>query len=107
MGEESAGHTYSLTGSFNDWGFIDMGRGQDGETYQCIFPLVAYEEEFQIVVDRDSGKTYYPHVRGAEPGFSILYGPDDASMNRTWCVHGLPGEIVEVTLNLRIEDMRK
>merc|ERR1712032_1566080 len=35
--KESAGHTYSITGSFNDWGFIDMARGQECETYRCIF----------------------------------------------------------------------
>jgi len=106
--ENSAGHTYSITGSFNGWGFIDMVGCLEDEIYRCVLPLAdAYEEEFQIVVDRDPGRTYYPHMRGAEPGCSIVYGPDNACTDCTWCVRGSPGDVFEVTLNLRDKDRRK
>merc|ERR1712032_1042153 len=102
-----AGHTYSITGSFNEWAFLDMVGSIEDEIYRGVLPLALDEEEFQIVVDHDPGKKYYPHARGAEPGCSILYAPNDAGGDRTWCVRGLPGEVFEVALNLRVQDRRK
>jgi len=104
---DPAGHTYSITGNFNDWGFVDMVGGLEDEIYRCVLPLDLGEAEFQIVVDHDSGRKYYPHARRAKPGCSILYGPNNAARDRTWCVHGSPGDIFEVTLNLRVQDRRK
>jgi len=108
---DSAGHTYSITGSFNDWGMtemVDMVGSCDDETYRCELPFAwSDKQEFQIVVDRDFGRTYYPQMKSAVPGHSILSGPDHSAMGRAWCVYGSPHEILEVKLDLRAEDRRK
>jgi len=64
-------------------------------------------EEFQVLMDEDPGRAYYPEAEGNASGQVFVCGPDDESRGRNFRIEGVPGMEFEIVLDLRIQDRRK
>nr|AQS99251.1 type I polyketide synthase [Gambierdiscus excentricus] len=107
-----AGVVYDLAGSWSDWRF---GKASEmvadstcSDIRRCQFKMGGRcKEEFQIVVNQDSDRRFYPEIAGDPPGSSLVCGPDGKGQAKVWQVIGHPGQTFEVVLNLAAEDRRR
>merc|ERR1711972_1104199 len=69
----------------------------------------SYVAEFQVVVDEDFDRAYYPEISGATSGECIVRGPDANSKGRSFYVRTpcMPSAAFEVCLDLTSMDKRK
>nr|AQS99294.1 type I polyketide synthase [Gambierdiscus polynesiensis] len=109
---------YFLAGNFNGWLCTPMTMdpvrpgifkavGCVGDKYDII--KIGYLAEFQIVIDEDFGRVYYPELNGAGSGECIVRGPDGNGTGRHFLVRTscMPSRAFEVALDLTSMDRRK
>jgi len=109
---------YFLTGSFNGW--LSTAMTMD-PVRPGIFKAVGtvadkfdvfqtgYLAEFQILIDEDNERAYYPDVNGAGSGECIVRGPDGEGAGKYFLVRTscMPSRAFEVALDLTAIDRRK
>lgn len=113
-----ARHQYSLSGTFNGWGFEPMemypqrpgvfvARGRLGETRDGS-GIHGYVARFLVNVDGDADASYYPEVGLASSGESIVRGPGRSKDARHFLARSqhCAGATFEVTLDLATKDRR-
>lgn len=106
-------HTYSVSGSFNDWGYEEMVADEKRPgvfTFQVT--VGANLQEFvKIVVDEDSELALFPEEGYSAPGTSIARGPGRPPKGPDgayWAVSSLrAGAVFEVIVNRHAVDKRK
>jgi len=78
-----------------------------GDKYDII--KTGYLAEFQIVIDEDFERVYYPELNGAGSGESIVRGPDGNGEGKKFLVRTscMPSRAFEVALDLTSMDRRK
>nr|AQS99313.1 type I polyketide synthase [Gambierdiscus polynesiensis] len=109
---------YFLAGDFNGWLCTPMtfdpvrlgvfrAIGFVGDTYDAT--QAGYLAEFQIVIDEDFERAYYPDLDGASSGETIVRGPDGKGAGKRFLVRtsSMPGRPFEVALDLTSTDRRK
>merc|ERR1712151_1170476 len=70
--------TYSVTGTFNNWGFTQMTPSKKSDmVYEVDVSLGEnWYTEFQIVVDEDMKQVYHPDSAHGYAGTAFVLGPD-------------------------------
>jgi len=63
--------------------------------------------EFQIVLDRDPNRAFYPELPGLASGSSFVFGPDSSGPTNNFRIEGMPGTTFEIILNLKEPDFRR
>jgi len=64
-------------------------------------------EEFQVLMDEDPGRAYYPESDGFASGQVFVCGPDHGAAGRFFRIEGLPGQSFEIFLEAKVQDRRK
>lgn len=109
---------YFLTGSFNGWLFTPMTmdpvrpgifKAVGTVPDKCDILNCGYLSEFQIVIDEDTDRAYYPDMNGAGSGECIVRGPDGEGAGKHFLVRTncMPSQSFEVSLDLTAIDRRK
>jgi len=102
---------YYLSGSFNNWGFLELDAGSDG-TFAKELKVLQTQLEFQVIRNKDLGQIFHPPhdeatafmaaYGGRNVSFSSkdverkVLGPDSDARGLSWCVKSRPGDIVRV-----------
>jgi len=98
--------SFFVTGSWLP-GFVPM-EGDGFDVYKLQMTMTSREsEEFQIVMDEDTGRAYYPENGGYASGQLFVCGPDADGYGKNFRITGLEGMVFEIVLNLRAVDRRK
>mmetsp|Transcript_74513 Transcript_74513/g.210476 ORF Transcript_74513/g.210476 Transcript_74513/m.210476 type:complete len:1235 (-) Transcript_74513:224-3928(-) len=97
---------YSVTGSWNSWGFSQMlADDDDPGVHRCLLVIGPDGfEEFRVAVNQNKSTTLHPANDGEAPGRGFAVGPDDEGHRKNWHIFGPPGSMLEVTLNLGAAD---
>jgi len=109
---------YYLTGSFNGWLYTPMtmdpvrpGIFKAVGTVADKFDVfkTGFLAEFQIVIDEDVERAYYPDVDGGGSGECIVCGPGGDGAGKYFLVRTscMPSRAFEVALDLTAIDRRK
>jgi len=64
-------------------------------------------EEFQVLLDEDPGRAYYPESSGFASGQVFVCGPDHDAAGRFFRIEGLPGQRFEISVSPRAQDRRR
>jgi len=105
-------HIYYITGGFNNWSFTPMtpdtdANGAGVQKYRLAVGE-AWEEAFQIVLDRDIMRSIHPVAPDAiRSGEIMVVGPDDNGQGKNWLIQGEDGMEAEIVLDLDAIDRRK
>merc|ERR1719161_1672405 len=99
----STSETFSITGSFNSWGYMEMDNHPDIEHLYLASVTIGPNgsEEFIIVMEQDEEKALYPPTGQCQKKNSIVNGPNILNREKTWMIKGKTGEkfIVELFRN--------
>jgi polyketide synthase-associated protein len=106
---EGDSEMYYVTGHFNDWSMSPMKPDDDkAGIYRFLLSFEGnYQEEFQIAIDGDWGRTLHPSEPSAGFGESIMLEPDGKGEGLNWCIHGEAFATYEIVLNLNEADKRR
>merc|ERR1711924_18371 len=96
---------YFVVGSWNDWKPVPMYKCIGG-VYKSVVDLPG-TVEFQVIVDKDYSKAFYPVQPHADSGTSYVKGPDDKGNGMNWLVYAAAGSAVEITLDPQAKDGRQ
>mmetsp|Transcript_155694 Transcript_155694/g.478010 ORF Transcript_155694/g.478010 Transcript_155694/m.478010 type:complete len:155 (+) Transcript_155694:1-465(+) len=104
--ERRAAQVYSVVGSWTAGGFDEMvSSPEDPDVHTSTFAISAGGvEEFHILVNQNTNLVLYPSSNGDAPGESLVCGPDRKGAKKKWRVLGLPGQLMQITLDLHAED---
>ncbi|CAJ1458008.1 unnamed protein product [Effrenium voratum] len=92
-------HSYMLLGSFTAGHMQPMNHVEG--VWRSNFRLgVTGEEEFQISRDGDLNQLIYPAQSGAVKTTVPARGPDSLGREKFWMIRGMPGEKIEVLLEV-------
>jgi len=64
-------------------------------------------EEFQVMLDEDHRRAYYPELGGFASGQVFVCGPDSNSEGRSFRIEGLPDMQFEITFDAKASDRRR
>mmetsp|Transcript_134028 Transcript_134028/g.286576 ORF Transcript_134028/g.286576 Transcript_134028/m.286576 type:complete len:180 (-) Transcript_134028:235-774(-) len=110
-------HSYSVIGSFNEGMPLPMAmdplkpgiftcRVQGGANW--IDEMGSFADFFQVAVDDDLSKAWYPEGGGARSGDVIVRGPDSGGESQNFLARSAsPGTMYDIVLDLTAEDHRK
>jgi len=64
-------------------------------------------EEFQVLMDEDPSRAYYPENSGFASGQVFVCGPDHGASGRCFRIEGLPGQRFEIAVDAKSKDRRR
>jgi len=64
-------------------------------------------EEFQVLMDEDPSRAYYPEQDSFASGQVFVRGPDHEANGKAFRIEGLPGQRFEIALDTKVQDRRR